>query len=229
MKTVFSHSMVRGGINRFHIFHLLAPSIWPLLVSGAVFSAITNVLVVIHWLRGDWAVPVGSTIHSLWGDLVGFGLLGLFGLTAFLLAAPLLHLFCRVGRALLASPRLLLLVLILGYVLSYYATIVIVLTNDAAGWCFITLAFLSVPFAILEISGWRGLDTFIPLLRKTALYTVLGANVLFLASFLVAGAGDTWFDGYPLAMVVWPARGFQEALGGSIPLILASLLDALPS
>jgi len=40
MKTVFSHSMVRGGINRFHIFHLLAPSIWPLLVSGAVFNIV---------------------------------------------------------------------------------------------------------------------------------------------------------------------------------------------
>src|SRR3954462_10400129 len=40
MKTVFSHSIVRGGINRFHIFHLLAPSIWPLLVSGAVFNIV---------------------------------------------------------------------------------------------------------------------------------------------------------------------------------------------
>jgi len=40
MKTVYTESIVRGGINRFHIFHLLAPSIWPLLVSGAVFNTV---------------------------------------------------------------------------------------------------------------------------------------------------------------------------------------------
>jgi len=44
MSEIKIFSSVRTGLNRFHVYHLLNPSIWPLAVSGGIFSIVISLI-----------------------------------------------------------------------------------------------------------------------------------------------------------------------------------------